>query len=211
MVKIDRFLYAVIFLKPLDNSFSSFSAIAKIKESFADDFEGIEPIQAYPAELKNQIPPDAPRYILNSNHFNITITGNRFDFNITSSDISFEAIKQKIERIQEVMLEINLPQFRVGAFFEGEIKEEEVRMIIKDYVNFDKLSEMIEWQLSYREVESVSSYSYNRWKRYFLLKGEKLVKYNYDVNNLNGITIKDIKENNSNILKLVGDLIGADE
>lgn len=209
MVKINRFLYAVMFLEPLGISFSAFSAIAKLKDHFNQDFDGIDPIQAYPAELRNQIPVEAPRYILNSNHLNIVITGNRIDFNILATDIELKYISERIAEIQEVISEISLPPFRIGVFLEGDINKETVQSITEEFVFFDRLSEMVEWQLSYREIKTIGAFSYNRWKRYFLIKEDSVVKFNYDVNNLNGISSTDIKENNTNILKLVGELIGS--
>lgn len=208
---VNHLLIAVMFGTPLQPSFSFFDITAKFKNQFKDLFGDIDPIPTAPAN--QNIPPDIPRYLLqtNDNKNAFSFSGIRFDYNFYRDNITLEDIREYVRTVESGLNDLITPKFRIGLVIEGTFNIlNEPDDFIKEYIISDKMSDAIEWQLSYRKILSKKGYNYNEWVRFFVFKNNPIVNFSLDVNSIDEITNGQILLNYDGIIsERFGDFIGC--
>lgn len=186
---------AIIFTHPLEEKFSFFSLVAKVKEKFGYLDPQADPQPILPtAGASQNIPPEIPRYIFNSpnNLFNFTFSAQRFDFNFAPDESMRENLNHYTDKINSIMEDLNIVNpFRLGIVFNGNIVIDNLNDF-KNRMISEKINEYDEIEISIRNTSTEKGIKVNQWKRYNLMNEE--ISYLFDLNTDLSTPIYNVKE-----------------
>lgn len=185
---------AIIFTHSLNDNFSFFSLVAKVKDVFGHLDPKADPQPIMPTTGNQIIPPEIPRYIFNSpnNLFNFTFSAQRFDFNFVPDEFMSKRIDHYTDSINLIMESLNITNsFRLGIIFNG-------FMVVQDFNQFkdSKISKNIddynEIEISIRNTFEINSIRVNQWRRYNLI--DEQIFYLFDLNTDLSTPINNVKK-----------------
>lgn len=133
----------------------------------------------------NQMPPEIPRVICNSNDIDVRFSGNNALFALKNIHGDWnQELRDMISEVSRIFEDIGhsyMFNYRVGVVLTTQVDSISLRRNVNGLID-NSVSDKSEWQLSFLDKIENGNLRINRWKRFIYNSNENYNQYIIDVN-----------------------------